>query len=137
VLLLACLVTATVLLLIINFGLGGVARFPDLWTLAVLAFTPKAIESVLFAALARARSSVDISFGPAALVADESSLLRRVLSVFDVFDLWMIAIQIVGVAAVTNLAPGKARTAVLVLWIAYWVIAIALTVATRNLMGIS
>lgn len=135
--LLACVLTATVLLLIINFGLGGTARFPELWTVAVLSFTPKAIESILFGILARARSSIDISFGPAALVADESSLLRRVLSVFDVFDFWMIAIQIVGVAAVTNLAPGKARTAVFALWIAYWVITIAITVATRSLMGVS
>jgi hypothetical protein len=133
--LLACLITATVLLLIVNFGLGGSARFPDLWAMAILAFTPKAIESILFAVLARARSSIEISFGPAALVSDSSSILHRVLSVFDVFDVWVIAIQMVGVAAVTNLAPGKARTAVLVLWIAYWVITIAITVATRNLMG--
>jgi hypothetical protein len=133
--LIACLLTATVLLLIVNFGLGGSARFAELWTVAILAFTPKVIESVLFTILARARSSIDIAFGPAALIADQDSLLRKILGVFDVFDFWMIGIQMVGVAAVTSLAKGKARTAVLILWIAYWLITMAIAVATRNLPG--
>jgi hypothetical protein len=132
---LACLLTATVLLLIVNFGLGGRARFADLWAVAVLAFTPKTIESVLFTILARARSSIDISFGPAALIADQESLARKILGVFDVFDFWMIGIQMVGVGLVTNLPKGKARTAVLILWIAYWLITMAIAVATRNLPG--
>jgi hypothetical protein len=133
---LACLVAALVLTLIIGFGLGGSARFSEMWAVACLAWVPHTIRAVLFTVLARAQGSADIHFGPAALVPDDGSLLRSVLGVFDLFDLWMIGIHMVGVGVLTTLTKGKARTAVLILWITYWVLAIALVIAGRKLQGL-
>ncbi|MDM7916256.1 MAG: YIP1 family protein [Candidatus Eisenbacteria bacterium] len=129
------LAIAVLLHLIVNFGLGGQIRFAQTWLVAVLGWAPKAVESVLFTLLARLRGTVDISFGPAALIADLNSMAHRLLGVFDLFSIWVIAVQTVGLMGVAALAKNKALTAVLLLWILWWVVRIVLAVAFRNTPG--
>lgn len=125
----SCLATAALLMLIMNFGFGGTVRFGPLWAVACLSWAPKAIHAILFVLLAKMGNTIQIAFGPAALVPSDSGLLRSILGVFDIFDFWMIGIQIVGVGVVTSLPRGKSRAAVIILWVAWWVISIALAVA--------
>jgi hypothetical protein len=132
----ACLLAAGALTLIISFALGGSVRFGEMWFVACLAWGPHAVRTVLMTALARASGNVAIHFGPAALVSDEQSTLASVLAVFDLFDLWMLGIHVVGVGALTALTKGKARTAVLIMWICYWVIAMAFVLIGRRLQGL-
>jgi hypothetical protein len=132
----AILIASALLMVIINFGLGGSTRFSDLWLVVSLSWVPKAIESVLFTTLARTRSSLDVSFGPAALVSADG-LAKRILGVFDIFDIWVIAIQIVGVRILAGLVAKKASIGVMALWILWWLAAIAIAVATRGLPGAS
>jgi hypothetical protein len=131
----ACLVTSALLMLIMNFGFGGTVRFAPLWAVACLSWAPKAIHAILFTLLAKLGNTVQIAFGPAALVPSDSGLLRSVLGVFDIFDFWMIGIQIVGVGVVTALPRGKSRAAVIILWVAWWVIRIAMAVAGNFVQG--
>lgn len=130
------LAASALLLAIVNFGLGGSIRFGSLWFIVSLSWLPKGIESLLFTTLARLRSSLEISFGPAALVTADGTL-KRVLGIFDVFDLWMIAIQIVGLRTLGHLANRKATIGVITLWILWWLLAVAIAIATRGLPGMS
>jgi hypothetical protein len=134
--LIGMLLASALLLAIINFGLGGSARFANLWFIVSLSWVPKGIESLLFTGLARARSSLEISFGPAALVSADG-VLKRILQVFDVFDIWMIGIQIVGVGVLAGIGSRKSTTAVISLWVLWWLVAIAIAVVTRGLPGAS
>ena len=132
---LACLVAAAVLMLILNFVFGGSVRFAPLWAVACLARAPDAIESILFGVLAKTRGNVDISFGPAAFLPGNGSVLRDVLGVFNIFDLWMLGIQLVGVGVVAALPRGKTRAAVLIAWIAWWIFSIAAAVVGHLFQG--
>jgi hypothetical protein len=132
----ACLLAALVLTLIVGFGFGGTARFAEMWFVACLAWAPHTIRSILRSLLMRAQESPEIHFGPAALVADDGGVLRRVLEVFDLFDFWMIGIHLVGVGVLTGLTKGKARGAVAILWITYWVLAVAVAIARHKLEGL-
>ncbi len=123
------LVAAAGLLLILNFGMGGSARFGPLWFLTTLALAPKAVWAIVFTAVALAKSSADISFGPAVLLAGEENPIKGFLRVFDLFELWVFAAQLVGISVVTGLATKKARTAVVILWVIYWVLALLFSVA--------
>ena len=131
---LGSLAAAVVFLLIINFGLGGSARLGPLWVVSCLAWAPKAVEMLLFTGLAKLRGSIEISFGPAALVSTDG-LLRQLLSVLDLFDLWMLGIHFVGLSVLLSMSKRQARTAVLVLWITWWVIRFALAYAGYKLQG--
>lgn len=133
---LGILVASALLLAIVNFGLGGAARFVNLWFVVSLSWVPKGIESVLFTVLARSRSSLEVSFGPAAFVSADG-VLKRILGIFDVFDLWMIGIQIVGLRVLAEVTNRKATIAVLILWVLWWLVAIAIAVALRGLPGAS
>lgn len=132
---LAALMAALALLAILNFGMGGRVRFAGIWPVACLAWAPKALEAALFVILAKSRGSADILFGPAALLADDGSLLRTLLSVFDVFQLWMLGIHVVGLSMVEGVPRGRARTAALVLWIGFWGISLLFAYIGHKLGG--
>lgn len=133
----ACLLAALFLTLIIGFAMGGAVRFADMWPVAILAWTPHLIRTVLITALAKASGSLSVHLGPAALIQDDKSALAGILGVLDLFDLWMLGIHIVGVGALTSLTKGKARAAVLVLWISYWIVAMALVFLGRKMQGLA
>ena len=90
---------------------------------------------VLVGILRRVQGTAMISFSPAALLPDDGSLLRSILNVFDIFDFWMLGIHIVGLGVVATLTSGKARSAVLVVWIIIWIIGIAAAVIGHLLGG--
>ncbi|NWF91209.1 MAG: YIP1 family protein [Ignavibacteriaceae bacterium] len=114
------LLGAAVLLLILNFGAGGSVRYGPLWFLMTLSLAPTAIHSVLFTILSLSRGSVEVAFGPAALLPSDAGWIRTFLQTFDFFGFfWVFATQYVGVPVVTGLRPRKARTGLVILWIAY------------------
>ena len=132
---LGCLVAAAVLMLILNFVFGGSVRFASLWAVTCLARAPDVIESILFSVLAKTRGNVDIRFGPAALLPDDGSVLRNVLGAFNLFDFWVLGIQLVGVGVVAALPRGRTRAAVLIAWIAWWIFSIAAAVVGHLFQG--
>ena len=131
----AALLAALLLMLILNFGMGGQVAFARLWFLTVLSFAPKAIGSILFTALGLARSTVDISFGPAAFLSDDALAMKTFLRVFDLFEIWVFALQMIGIAIVTGLPVRKARTAVVILWVIYLIFMALSGLATGCMSG--
>ncbi|MBM3285756.1 MAG: hypothetical protein FJY88_00150 [Candidatus Eisenbacteria bacterium] len=114
------LLGAAILLLILNFGAGGSVRYGPLWFLMTLSLAPTAIHTVLFTILSLSRGSVDVAFGPAALLPTDAGWIRTFLQTFDFFGFfWVFATQYVGVPVVTGMRPQKARTGLVILWVAY------------------
>jgi hypothetical protein len=128
------LVLAAVLLLVLNFMMGGSATFAGLWFVACLGWAPRAVEVVLTTIVARLSSKIDITFGPGAFFATDTAA-RRFASVFDLFDLWVIAVLVVGVQAVTGIPKRKAMGAVIGVWIAWWLVRLGLA-ALGNTMSV-
>ncbi len=120
------LVLAAVLLLVLNFILGGDAKFGGLWFVGCLSWAPRAVESALFTLIARVSSRMDITFGPGAFFPADTAG-RRFAGVVSIFDFWMIAVLIVGVQAVTGTARRKATGAVVGIWIVWWLVRLGLT----------
>jgi len=67
------LLLSAVLMLVLNFMMGGNARFGAIWFASCLSWAPRAVESILFTFIARASSTLDVSFGQ----APSSPLSRR------------------------------------------------------------
>ncbi len=79
-----------------------------------------ALASLVKIPLVLARgSSMDLSFGPALLVADRGPLdaLFQVLSLFDLFTVWTVVLVVVGFEQVHGLARGRAAAAVVTIWL--------------------
>lgn len=131
----AALLAALLLMLILNFGMGGQVPFRKVWFLAVLSFAPKAVGALFFTVLALARGSVDISFGPAAFLSDDALALKTFLRAFDLFEVWVFALQMIGVAIVTGMPQKKARTAVVILWVIYLIFMALSGLATGCMSG--
>ncbi len=65
---------ALLLMLILNFGMGGQVTLGRMWFLVVISFAPKAVGSILFTVdRVSPAQSVDISFGPAAFFPADAS----------------------------------------------------------------
>ncbi len=119
------LILAAALLLVLNFMMGGTAKFALLWFVGCLGWAPRAVESVLFTIIARVSAKLDITFGPGAFFPADSAG-RKFAGVLSVFDIWTIAVLIVGVQVVTGTSKSKATTAVVGIWVVWWLVRLGL-----------
>lgn len=131
----AAILAALFLMLILNFGMGGHVAFSKLWFLIALSFAPKAVGAVFFTALALARKTIDVSFGPAAFLPADAIAMKTFLKAFDLFEIWVFVLQMIGVAVVTGLPVRKARTGVVILWVIYLVFMLLAGLATGCVSG--
>ena len=129
------LLLSVLLLLVVNFILGGESRFRALWFVASLSWAPAIIGTILRVPLSLARSTIDVAFGPAAFVQNDGGALYRALQVFDVFDVWRLAVVIVGLQVVSRLSSSKATGGALAIWILGWLVAIGFTMLARGMPG--
>jgi hypothetical protein len=75
------------------------------------------------------QGTADIILGPAWFAKDQGSILHGILGLLDPFDFWMIGIHLVGLGVVGTLTPGKHRATVLVGWILFWSVRLAIILA--------
>ncbi len=129
------LLLAVLLLLFLNFGMGAEASFRALWFVGALSWAPKVIEGVLFAIAARASGSIHVAFGPAAFLPYDAGTARKVLEVFDLFDVWRLLITIVGIGVVARVSKGKAVTAGLGVFVLGWIVMIVLAILSKGMVG--
>lgn len=129
------LLLAAILLLFLNFGMGADAKLHALWFVAALSWSPKVIEAVLFALAARVSGSIHVAFGPAAFVPYDGGVVRKVLEVFDLFDIWRLLITIVGIGVVARVARPKAITAGLGVFILGWLVMIVFALLSKGIPG--
>ena len=85
--------------------------------LAVMSYgsLPAGLREIVRAPLQLAKGSLDVYFSPAALTGTEG-LGGFALNLLDLFDLWILALVILGVSSVTGMSRGRAAGLVLPLW---------------------
>ena len=133
---LSTLVLSAIFLLIVRFMLAGTVTFGTLWLITSLSWGPRIIGTILFTILALTRSSIDISFGVAAFLSADLGIARDLLrGVLDLFDIWMIVVQIVGIMVAARLTAAKAAIAVLGPWILWWLLQVGAAVVTKQFAG--
>jgi len=109
---------AALLLAGLRFVLERRTRFPAVLATLSYAALPAGLRAILRTPLQYAKGSLDVYFSPAAAVGHTRSLGAYALSMFDLFDLWVLALLIVGLAQVGGVSRGRAAGLVLPLWLA-------------------
>jgi hypothetical protein len=108
---------AALLLAGLRFVLERNTRFPVVLATLSFAALPAGLREILRTPLQHAKGSLDVYFGPAALVGHTRSVGAYALSLLDLFDLWVLALLTVGLAEVTGAPRGRVAGLVVPLWL--------------------
>lgn len=108
---------AALLLAGLRFVHASQVRFPAVLGALSLAAMPAGLREIVQAPLQYAKGSLDVYFGPAALVGHTRTIGAQALGLLDVFDLWVLALLVVGLAEVGQVSRPRAAALVLPLWL--------------------
>lgn len=105
--------------------MGGEGNFKQAFSVTLYAWMPMVLLTILSAIIVLARGTFDpvtaatlVKSNPAFLVdMKEQPILFSLLSSFDVFTIWTVALLIVGFAAMARTTRAKAAAIVISLWI--------------------
>lgn len=122
-------IVAGVLLLAFRL-LGGEGNFAQAFSVTLYAWMPMVLLGILSTIIVLARGTFDpvtaatlVKSNPAFLVdMKEQPLLFSLLSSLDLFTIWMIALLIIGFAAMAKVSKAKAAAIVISLWMALIVV---------------
>ena len=124
----ALFIVAAVLMLVANVGLGGSIKYKTM-VVAIAHTSMVGIPATLVKvplSIAKGTNKVQTSLA-ALLPADaQETVLYRVLAQFDVFALWMLGLNILAVAILARIPTRKAAVALVLLWLVWSVIVVAL-----------
>ncbi len=121
-------VMGAVLLFLANVVLGGGATYKQLTAGYAHVQLIGILKLLIWVPLVRARHTVEIQTSLAALLSPDKSktFLYHLLSRFDVFGLWSLALMVITVAVMGRMATRKAATGTIALWVVWSVIVVAL-----------
>ncbi len=123
--LMAVLILTAIALLITSLTGGTSTRRPFLMLLCIglwakLVAVP---HMILWTPLALMKETPEIYFGPAAfLTGDSTDKLFRFLAAFDIFNLWYIALFVIGAKVCLSISTVRAALAVLTPWLIWHVV---------------
>ena len=109
---------AALLLMGLRFALASRVGFSAVLGALSLAALPAGLREIVRTPLQYAKGSLDVYFGPAALAGHTRTPGAQALGLLDFFDLWVLALLIVGLAEVGQVSRGRAAALVLPLWLA-------------------
>lgn len=119
------ILTAAILLAGLRFVMEGGARFATVLNVVAFSSVPAALREIIRTPLMLSEGSLDIYFSPAALTGT-STLSGYTLSLIDLFDLWILALLILGLASIGNISRGRAAGLVIPLWIVFCLLKIGI-----------
>lgn len=107
---------AALLMVGINFGVGGAARFTD--ALGVLSLTSLVyvVREAITIPLKLSQQTIQIFTGPAAFIDESAGIVHHVAKMLDLFDLYRLFLVIVGLAVVGKVSTGRSAAVVLAFW---------------------
>lgn len=107
-----------------NFGLGATLRFPQVFAVVVYAALPyliRTLVTMLILFFGADAESFDlknpVGSNPAFYLPDAAPWLRALLSRADVFELWVLALMVLGMAIVARKTIAQSATVVLGLYL--------------------
>lgn len=118
------LAVAGILLLIGNVGLGGQASYSAMVSMYTYSMFIVLLGSIIKLPLIIKQQSVKIFFSLATFLSPETSetFLYRLLNKFAIFELWQLAVVIIGVAVINKFPTRKAAVPIIALWLLYVVV---------------
>lgn len=105
--------------------MGGAGDFKQAFSATLYAHFPRVVLGIIMAVVVKARGSVDpaaiatvVKSNPAFLVdMKEQPVLFALLSSIELFQIWTIALLIIGFAALTKLSRAKTAAIIISLWV--------------------
>lgn len=118
------LAIAGILLLISNVGLGGQINYSAMVSMYSYSMFIVLLGSIIKLPLIIKQQSVKIFFSLATFLSPEASetFLYRLLNKFALFEIWQLAVVIIGVAVMNKFATPKAAVPIVALWLLYVVV---------------
>jgi len=109
------LLPAWLLLAGARFVLEAEVRYRELLSAVAFAAVPAGVRELARTPLRLARGDLDVHFSPAALAPAET-FGAQALRCLDAFDLWIVGLLVLAVAATARLSYGRAAALVVPLW---------------------
>ncbi len=130
-------------ILLLAFRLmGGEGTFQQAFSVTLYAWMPMVLLGILTTIIVLARGTFDpvtaatlVKSNPAFLVdMKEQPILFSLLSSFDVFTIWMIALLIIGFSTMAKVSRAKAAAIVISLWLAQIVVKLGIAAMSASRM---
>jgi len=133
------LVISGVMLLAVR-AMGGAGNFVQSFSVATYAWYPRLIKAILSAIVLVSRKSISflmladpVRSNPGFLVDAKAHPVQfALLTSFDIFSLWSLALFVIGYAAISRLSRGKTAAIVIILWL----LAVGLTLIGPAMQGL-
>jgi hypothetical protein len=120
----------------INFGFGAKTTFGENLALQMYTSLPLAIKSLISIVLVFAGVGTDnfnmqnpVGTNPGFYFADSAAWVKTLLTFFDVFGLWALALAAVGLACISGKSKGSAAIVVFGWWFVFMVVITGLVAA--------
>lgn len=124
-------VVAGVLLFIGNVLLGGGARYKQLLSMMAHVSMVTIPMTLVRVPLSLSRNTLDVPLSPAAFLptSAQGTFLYVLLNQFDVFNLWMLGLSILGTSIMAGIPVRKAAVGILVAWVIWLAVSVPLQAA--------
>lgn len=125
------LIVSGVFLFVGNVIMGGTATFKKVFSVTAYAWLIFSLGALVALPIVLAKETVQVSFSLATLMSEESreTFIYKFLSKIDLFAIWWISIQSIGLAAIYKMKTQKMATTVVTLYAIYAIAASAISVA--------
>jgi hypothetical protein len=125
------LIIAGVFLFVGNAILGGLATFKKVFSVTAYSSLIGSLAALIMLPIVLANETMQVSFSLATLMSEEArgTFLYQLLAKVDIFWIWWIAVQSIGLAAIYKMKTQKMAKAVVIVYGIYAIIASAITAA--------
>lgn len=125
------LVIAGVFLFVGNVILGGSATFKDVFSVTAHSWLVLSLSALVVLPIILSKETMQVTFSLAALMSEESreTFLYQLLAKIDLFWVWWLSVQSIGLATIYKMKTQKMATVVVILYSIYAIVASAITAA--------
>ncbi|MFQ6113453.1 MAG: YIP1 family protein [bacterium] len=125
------LIVSGIFLFVGNVILGGSATFKKVFSATSHSWLIFSLGALILLPIVLSKETMQVTFSLAALMSTESreTFLYQLLTKIDIFWIWWIAVQSIGLAAIYQMKTQKMATVVVILYGIYAIIASAITAA--------
>ena len=115
------LIVAAVWLFVSNVLLGGGARYVHTLSITAYSWLIIVVGLMIKAPIILNKNTVDVHFSPATFLSDTDSFVYKLLSQFDLFNIWSFFIVSIGIAVVTRKRMQSVWPWVAIIYLVYFV----------------
>lgn len=96
------LIISAVWLFVSNILIGGSGKFVQMLSVTAYSWLVVAVGMLIKTPIILSKQSLNVHFSPATFLSDEKTLIYKLLSQFDLFNIWCFFIVTIGIAVMTG-----------------------------------